>query len=151
ALPILLGKQHINTFTLSLKLTILIPLLYLLASKYGGQGAASSFFIVSIVEFITVFFIIHKILKIRIFDFISAFCRPLLSSSIMLSVIFYIYNIVGADFVAQHGILGLVFLISLGFISFLFSILILCVFSWKNDCIEILMLKKFCNNFSRVK
>jgi lipopolysaccharide exporter len=135
-----LGKQYLNTFSLVIKILVLLSLLMYLANKFSGIGAALAFFVSTLFEFFLVFSFICKTLKIKIFHLVSSVYRPVLSSLIMFFSIMYLSN---NDYLAHMSdVVLLVVLIIFGAIQYIFIVLFLCLPYVKTSCVEIDLLKK---------
>jgi O-antigen/teichoic acid export membrane protein len=81
------GKPKIGFFTSLLKIAILIPLLLYLTNENGIIGASVSYLIISVIMPLTHFFLVSKLLRMKIWKIVSVQYRPVISVAAMYIVL----------------------------------------------------------------
>ncbi len=77
-----MGKPKLGTLLLFIRVCLLLGLIYWLIDLYGLIGAAYAYAITSVVMFPLTFFMLRKLISLKLFDYLASFYRPLFASSV---------------------------------------------------------------------
>ena len=119
-----IAKPHISAYVSLIRVLIFIPLLIFFMNKNGILGAAQATFIASATTFIVYNFVIVTKLKFPTFDVLKIHIRPLVCSSIMGGVLFFLKSFVVSKYNASDFVV-LVVCVFIGVFIYALSTLII--------------------------
>lgn len=84
---IVLTKQYLITKLLAVRFLILLPLLFVLSSAKGIQGAAIAMVLTSVIMFPIHFYVVWKVLMVKVDELANMLYRPIIASVAMSLVV----------------------------------------------------------------
>lgn len=86
-----LGKPSIVTYLTSLRIAVFLPALIIGTTKLQEVGAGMSFVLTELIMLPVTFWVVTKIIDLKVLDLIRAVYRPIISSAIMFYFLFYLF------------------------------------------------------------